>query len=53
MSVADRNKGSDLEQWKMSELRRVVKEFKLKRGERGCNNEVYSHYPNLPIPRKN
>jgi hypothetical protein len=42
MAASDRkkNKGSNLEQWKMRELRKVVKEFKLKRGERGGTNKV-------------
>jgi signal recognition particle subunit SEC65 len=47
MAAADRNKGSDLELWKMSELRKVVKEFKLKRGERADNNEEDSSYPRI------
>jgi sorting nexin-7/30/sorting nexin-8 len=53
MAAAARNKGSDLEQWKMSELRKVVKEFKLPREERGGNNEVYSNYPKSPSISKN
>jgi hypothetical protein len=47
MAAADRNKGSDLEQWKMSELRKVVKEFKLTREERGGNNEAYGNHPQI------
>jgi hypothetical protein len=47
MAAADWKKGSDIEQWKMSELRRVVKEFKLKREERGDNNEAYGNYPQI------
>jgi hypothetical protein len=46
IAAADRNKGSDLEQWKMSELLKVVKEFKLTREERG-GNEEYSPYPQI------
>jgi signal recognition particle subunit SEC65 len=47
MAAVDRNKDSDLELWKMSELRKVVKEFNFKRGERADYNEEDSSYPRI------
>jgi hypothetical protein len=42
--AADRNNGSDLELWKMSQLRKVVKEFKIKRDEKESTRNK------IPIP---
>lgn len=47
MQAVDLHKGSDLELWKMSELRRLVKDFKEQRQVQEIDRPTSNPYSNI------